>query len=182
METIGSLIRKLRSSEPKLVRQAIEELRVRGWLEDGSLKGISLCHAHLFGADLFKADLTHVDLHQADLSYADLCLSNLHGAKFGRSQMLFVNLSKADLTGADLFKVNMLGSRNVLPEQLRSAKRLYGAILPHGGIYDGRYQLSGDLEFARWGRIDIHDNEAMAEFYGVSLIAYLRGQEESHLV
>jgi hypothetical protein len=53
---------------------------------------------------------------------------------------------------------------------------LFGAIMPDGGTYDGRYNLKGDLEFARWGQVDIDDPVEMAEFFGVSLEDYLEGQ------
>ena len=50
--------------------------------------------------------------------------------------------------------------------------------MPDGDIYDGRYNLEGDLEFARWwGRAIAEDHQAMAYFYGVSLETYIRGQE-----
>ena len=52
---VMDLVRKLRSPESKLVLEAVEALRARGWLEDGSLRGVVLCHAHLERADLCKA-------------------------------------------------------------------------------------------------------------------------------
>jgi hypothetical protein len=53
MAGVMDLIRKMRSPETKLVLEAIAELRARGWLEDGSLRGVLLCHAHLEGSDLY---------------------------------------------------------------------------------------------------------------------------------
>jgi len=177
MSTIGALIRKLRSPEEKVVRRAIAELRVRGWLEDGSLSGVALCHAHFRGADLFNANLSGVDLHQADLSWAELSMANLGGALLVRAQLQSANLSRTCLEGADLFKANLLGVRNLELDQLRSVNRLFGAIMPDAEIYDGRYNLIGDLEFARWGRVDLNDPQAIADFFGVPLDAYLQGRE-----
>jgi uncharacterized protein YjbI with pentapeptide repeats len=177
MVTVLELIRKLRSPENKTVLQAIEELRVRGWLEDGSLKGIPLLHAHLQGADLLKADLTNVDLHQAHLEGTNLSMANLSGVKFARANLEGANLSDSILEGADFFKANLLDVRNLTDEQLSRAKRLYGATMPDGLTYDGRYNLEGDLEFARWGRVNLEDPEAMAYFLGISLETYQRGQE-----
>jgi uncharacterized protein YjbI with pentapeptide repeats len=177
MVTVMDLIRKLRSPENKTVLQAIEELRVRGWLEDGSLKGILLCHAHLQGADLIKADLSKADLHQAHLEGANLSMSNLSGVKFARANMEGANFSNANIEGADLFKANLLDGCNLTDEQLTRVKRLYGATMPDGNIYDGRYNLEGDLEFARWGRVDVSDPAAMAYFLGISVETYQRGQE-----
>ncbi|MEJ2562571.1 MAG: pentapeptide repeat-containing protein [Anaerolineales bacterium] len=182
MSTVMQLIRKLRNPENKIVLQAVAELRARGWLEDGSLKGIPLCYAHLQNADLFKANLTKVDLHQANLESADLSLANLQDAKLARAKMCNANFDEAFLQGADFFKANLHGAHNLNERQLTQVKRLWGAIMPDGASYDGRYNLSGDLEFARWGKIDIADQEAMADFLGVPLEVYLRGQERTRLV
>ena len=177
MVTVIELIRKLRSPENKRVLQAIEELRVRGWLEDGSLKSIPLCHVHMQGADLLKANLSNVDLHQAHLEWADLSMADLSGCKLTRVNLQGANLSRTNLKNADLFKANLKDTRNLTDEQLSSVKRLWGAIMPDGSSYDGRFQLAGDIEFAKWGKVDVEDPKAMAEFFGVSLEVYLRGQE-----
>jgi hypothetical protein len=180
MVTKMDLVRKLRSTENKIVLQAVEELRVRGWLEDGSLKSIPLCHVHMEGADLLRADLSQIDFHQADLHEADLSMANLSGARLTRANLQAANLSHADLSNADLFKANLKEARNLTDRQLMQAKRLWGAVMPNGDTYDGRYNLAGDLEFAQWGRVDARDPHAMAEFLRVPLDVYLEGQEISH--
>jgi len=178
MATLMELIRKLRSPDNKIVLQAIEELRARGWLEDGSLKGIPLCHAHMQGADLFKANLTSVDLHQAHMDATDLSLANLSGARLTRTDLRGADLNRANLDGTDLFKANLCEVRNLTPEQLLDAKRLWGAVMPDGSTYDGCYNLLGDLDFAKWGGVDPTNVVAMAEFFGVELTVYLKGQEQ----
>jgi hypothetical protein len=177
MVTIIELIRKLRSPENKRVLQAVEELRVRGWLEDGSLDGVLLCHVHMEGADLINANLSNVDLHQAHLEFADLSMADLKKAKLSRTNLQGANLSGADLREADLFKANLKDALNLTDDQLSQAKRLYGAVMPDGTTYDGRFNLEGDISFAKWGKVDIDDPKAMAYFYGVSLKTYLDGQE-----
>lgn len=179
MVTRMDLVKKLRSSNNKDVLTAIEQLRVRGWLEDGSLNNLPLCHVHMQGADLLSADLAKVDFHQADLQGADLRNANLNKAKLTRVNLQGANLSKANLEGADMFKANLKDVRNLMDEQLTSAHRLFGATMPNGEPYDGRFNLTGDLEFARWGRVDIDNPQAMAEFFGVSLELYLEGQNQS---
>lgn len=176
MITVMDLVRKLRHTDNKRVLQAVEELRVRGWLSDGSLGGIPLCHVHMQGADLLGANLSHIDFHQAELTRADLSMANLSGARLTRADLREANLSQADLSGADLFKANLEGAHNLTDDQLSKAKRLWGAIMPDGNCYDGRYNLAGDLDFARWGRIDPNDPQAMADFLRVPLEVYLRGQ------
>ena len=176
MTGVMDLVRKMRSPENKLVLEAVAELRARGWLEDGSLRGVMLCHAHLEGADLYKANLSDVDLHQAHLEGADLGLADLTKAKLTRTSLRGVNLSQADLSGADLFKADLSDSRNLTDKQLARAKRLCFASMPDGTPYNGRFNLQGDIDLARWGKVDPEDPAAMAYFLGVSLENYLRGQ------
>lgn len=177
MTKIMDLVRKLSSPENKRVLETIEELRVRGWLGDGSLAGVPLCHVHMENADLLGADLHNVDFHQAHLQWADLSQANLSGTKLTRANLHGANMSETNLAGADLFKANLTEVRNLTDAQLVQAKRLWGAIMPDGETYDGRYNLQGDREFAAWGRVDINDPEAMAKFLGVELAVYLKGQE-----
>ena len=177
MAKIMDLIRLLRNPENKRVLQAVEELRVRGWLCDGMLANVPLCYVYLQNADLLGADFHNVDFHQAHLQWTDLRQANLSGAKLTRTNLQGANMSQTNLTGTDLFKANLLEVRNLTDEQLAVAKRLWGAIMPDGKTYDGRFNLPGDLEFAKWGRVDVDDPEAMAKFLEVSLETYLRGQE-----
>lgn len=177
MNTPMNLIRKLRSSDNQRVIQAIEELRVRGWLSDGSLNNIPICGAQMQHADLQDADLKNVDLHQGQLEHAQLCQANLTGARLMRANLRNANFSDAILTNADLFKADLQNARNLTHEQLAAAKRLWGAIMPDGTSYDGCFNLAGDLEFAKWGRVNVSDPQAMADFLRIPLETYLRGQE-----
>lgn len=179
MFSLTELINKLRSRDNRRALEAVEELRVRGWLCDGSLRQIALCQAELQGADLMSADLAHADFHQAHLEYADLSMADLRGAKLTRTSLHGANLSQAQLTGADLYKANLRDAGNLSHSQLSKTKRLWGATMQDGNPYDGRYNLSGDLAFAIWAKVDVDDPEAMADFYGVPLEDYLRGQEQA---
>lgn len=177
MVTKIEVINKLRSGESKYALQAVEEMRVRGWLFDGSLSGTPLCRAELEGADLMKAKLDGVDFHQANLENADLRMCDLRISKMVRANLQGANLSEADLTRADLYKADLRGAHNLTGVQLSKVKRLMGARMPDGQYYDGRFNLPGDLALAEWGKIDIHDPGQMANFYGVSLEDYLDGQK-----
>jgi uncharacterized protein YjbI with pentapeptide repeats len=147
MKTLLQLIEKLRSPDNRIAMQAVEELRARGWLEDGALAGASLCHVHLQNADLFRASLPGADLRQADLRWADLGLINLQGARLARANLYQADFSLADLRGADLFKANLQQARNLTADQLAQATRLRGAIMPDGRCYDGCFGLPGDGDF-----------------------------------
>ncbi len=173
---VMQLIRKLHSPDSKHVLQAIEELRARGWLSDGSLRGASLQYVHLEGADLYKANLENADLQHAQMDGANLSLANLQGANLSLANLQAADLSRANLAGAILFRANLRGVRNLKEEQLTQTHRLRGATLPDGNRYDGRFNLEGDIEFAAAAGIDISDAAAMAEYYGVSVKEYEEGQ------
>jgi uncharacterized protein YjbI with pentapeptide repeats len=176
------LISQLRDPDGHDVKQAVEELRTCGMLSDGSLCGIALCQAALQNANLEKADLRYVDLHQATLDEADLSGAKLQAAKLNRASLRGANLQDADLTNADLYKVNLHGARNLTDEQLCRMNALFGSIMPDGSVYDGRFNLFGDLARARWAKVNTEDPKSMAEFYGVPLDAYTLGQTKRDLV
>ena len=173
MQTKLELINKILSLENKRSLEAIEELRIRGWLTDGSLHGVALCQAQLEHADLMGADLRNVDFHQSNLDLADLSKARLNGTKFNRASLQRANFDQADLTHANLYKANLQGARNLADEQLSLVNQLLGAILPDGKVYSGCFNLPGDLGRARWAKVNIDDPKEMAEFYGVSLGEYM---------
>ena len=177
MFTKLELINKVRSTDNKTALLAIEEMRIRGWLTDGTLRGIALIRAQFQGADLIEADLSFIDFHQAEMAYVDLSNANLNGTKLTRANLIGANLSETNLTNANLYKTNLRGCRNLTVEQLSKVKRLWGAIMPDGESYDGRYNLPADLELAHLRGVVKDDDQAMAEFYGVSLEIYRNGQK-----
>ncbi len=178
MPTKLELINKIHMLENKSTLQAIEELRVRGWLTDGSLRGEALCQAQMSNADLMGADLRNVDFHQASLEYADLRRARLNSAKFNRASLYRANFSEADLTNADLYKANLRGAQNLTRQQLAGVNQLLGAIMPDGSTYAGRFNLPGDLARARWAKIDVNDPHSMADFYGVTLDEFLNAHKQ----
>ena len=178
MLTKLELINKILKLENKSTLQAVEELRVRGWLTDGALRGMALCQAQMENADLMGADLRNVDFHQATLDFADLCKAQLNGAKLNRASLQRVNFDHADLTYADLYKANLRGARNLTAQQLSSVRQMLGVIMPDGSTYDGRFNLAGDLARACWAKVNLDDQESMAEFYGVTLQEYLRARTQ----
>lgn len=177
MVTIIELLDKLWSGDNELALQALRELGVQGWLSNGSLRGIAICRATLQGAELKNADLSNVDLHQAHLEFSDLSMTNLQGAKLIRANLSNANFKQADLSGADLYKANLSEAQNLTDEQLAKVKRLWGATMPDGKPYDGRYNLEGDLNLARLMSVDIDDPKKMAVFFGISLETYVLGQQ-----
>ncbi len=178
MATKIELINKLRSPEKKVALQALEDLRARGWLSDGSLRGITLCKADLHDVDFMEADLTNADFHSANLECVDFSKSQLRASKFTRANLFGANFDKANLTNVDFYKANLRGARNLTAEQLLRVKVLYGAIMPDGSTYNGQFNLAGDLGLAKWAKVNLDDSLEMANFYGVSIEAYLEGQKQ----
>lgn len=104
LERKDELIFQLGSEEPVVAKQAARMLRYKGWLKDGSLRGISLYLANLSGVHLIGADLTG-----ANLAGVDFTGSFLAGANFTDADLSNANLSGANLIGADLTRADLGG-------------------------------------------------------------------------
>lgn|GEM_PF-471186 len=174
--TDAHIIRMLRSPENGRALSAVDELRTRGRLSDGTLEWCHLRFVHLRGANLSKASLQNADLSMADLKGANMVDANLQSARLTGADLEKATLTGANLRGALLARANLTQVHDIDKNQLIQASRLRGARLPNGERYDGRYCLSGDLSDAEILRVDSNDVEAMARFYGVSAADYVRGQ------
>jgi len=166
------LIRKLRSTDNNVVIRAVEEMRARGHLNDGSLKWIYLRFVKMQGADLHGADLRSADLNMAHLQRANLNAANLQSTKLNKANLRGAVLFEAKLEGASLTNAILQGTQGLTDRQLAQSSSLRGAMMPDGSRYDGRFNLAGDLADARLWRVDIKDPIAMAEFYCVSVEEY----------
>lgn len=147
---------RLRDPDPDVALAALDELRERGWVENGYLRDVSLSDANLPGADLSQA--------------------NLRGTNFGRANLRGANLTDAQLHGALMGRVNLEGVSTVNDKQLAQPVSLLEATMPDGTRYDGRYRLPLDLDLAPREARKANDAERMAAFYGVSVEEYLEGQ------
>lgn len=175
--SIGQLIRKLRSSDCMLVARAVEELRKRGRLSDGTLAWSNLRYVHLKNTDLSTINLRKADLSMADLQATNLSYGHLEGTRLHQANLRQVNLHKTELKGAILSNAILQGAQNLTIEQLATASRLRGAMMPDGSRYDGRFNLSSDLADAHFLGLDLHKPAEIANFYGVTLQDYSVGQE-----
>jgi len=162
------IIYKLHSFNNKEATQALDELRERGCLADGTLNNIDLRHGHLQNANLACASLLHVNLSMVDLRWADLYGADLESAQLNNSNLYRSNMDRVNLSGASLIKTNLQDVQNLNENELGKAHSLRGSTMPDGSIYDGFFSLQGDLQMAVNRNIDPGDVEAMAEFYGVS--------------
>jgi uncharacterized protein YjbI with pentapeptide repeats len=173
---IDELLNKVRTNENLVALDAVDTLREQGWLTDGSLQGVALCKAPLQNANLEKANLCCAGLHQSNLSWVNLSGANLRATKLSLCNIDGADLKDAKIENADFYKASLRGVRNLTDNQMRLAARFWGAIMPNGERYDGRFSLFGDLALAEWNNVNTNDPQAMADFYQVPLEVYLEGQ------
>lgn len=131
------LIARMGSAVHDVAIEAVEELRRRGWLTDGSLQGKFLPRANLLGADLMGANLERAILIKANLLGADLRFANLkraylEGANLERAIVPDANLRGAFLHNATLQEASLqnadLSGAEILGTDLK------GAILRHANL------------------------------------------------
>lgn len=131
------LIRQLRSRDHQFGLLAVEELKERGWLRDGSLQ---------------ESDLMGVNLHEADLAFADLQESRLYRANLQKADLLRAELQEADMAFADLKGANFwdanLKGTNLREASLRDLQNISMATfdelttLPNGDKWSDGYDLT----------------------------------------
>lgn len=158
-----SLLMQLGSPNRDAAAEAVRLLRMRGWLVDGSLRGIFLAQARLNGAQLWQADLSHADLMSSDLREANLHKANLEAAKLWEADLHNAELMSANLHKANLRKCDLRGVK------LWQAK-LRGAVLEHANL--ARANLRGaDLGEALLRRANLDGaNLYQANLCGVDLM------------
>lgn len=175
---LEELLRELRDSASRAdAADVIDMLRMRGWLEDGSLKNVMLQGCTLRDVDLVGAMLADADMDECDLNGADLDAADLTGASLHDGDLRYTNLAGADLSGADLIGADLTGAdlqmanltdAQVEEAQLLDAHRLWGAWMPDGSRYDGRFRLRGDLAAARAEGLNPDDDNSMRGWYDFS--------------
>lgn len=179
------LIAKLGSKNNAVATDALHELDTEGWLSDGSLQSAFLLSCNLdgnsfSGADLKQASFSFGSLRDTTWFEADLQGTFLDHANLSNARLSMhaqgPHYAEADLNGATLFSANLSGAK-VRHEQLCRVRSLWGATMPDGQLYDGRYNLSEDIEgFLKYAR-DPNSPSEWADYYGVSLVRYVEGQK-----
>lgn len=146
-QTYERLVREMHSRYNQFALQAIEELRVLGWLSDGRLRGHDLRGSNWRDANLYQANLLECDLQRVQFDNADLYEANLTGAKVSADQL---RRSKT-MRYAIMPNGEKYDGRYNLPHDLNL-------------MHDPRFKT------------DPSNEEQVAKFYGVDVEAYLRGQ------
>ncbi len=101
------LLRLMASHYNVIVLQAVDELKMNGWLYDGTLRGARLWEADWQGADIPHADLQEAKLWKANLRGAGLWQANLANAYMHDAYLVGTKLQHANLMGADLQSANL---------------------------------------------------------------------------
>jgi uncharacterized protein YjbI with pentapeptide repeats len=151
---IANQIRKLTSSQSESRAAGFEELVSARCFTSGELEGRRMDEVDLSMGQLSGARLSNTTLISASLDRAVLIGADLK----------YAVLIDATLSGANMTKVNLLGAR-VSESQLQQCGMLWGATMPDGTNYDGRFRLDGDLGYARSLGVDVADEGDLSEFY-----------------
>ena len=161
-----------------------------------NLEGVNFKGAHLGGANFYRANLKKSNfsdcfLDEAKFNYAivwnaNFVSTNLRKSNFENSSLWQSNLQNSFLQdcsfhNSDMKGVDFSNANKLTVEQLINMGELRGSILPDGSLYNGMYQLKGDIEKARERGINIDDDNKMAEFYGVSLESYRMGRNSNNI-
>jgi len=175
------LIGKLGSAINTEARRAAEELRVLGWLSDGTLSEIELVNANLEGVDLRGANLRGAKLHRANLHGAKLSDADLSGAFLIAADLRDASCVRLKVEDAHLAGADLTGCKQLGRQTLACAARLKGTIMPDGSRYNGCFCLDGDLyqfeKYTSTRKLDDTDPAIIAEWYGIETEAYVKGQQ-----
>ncbi|GAB5492103.1 MAG: hypothetical protein Phog2KO_23180 [Phototrophicaceae bacterium] len=111
-------------------------------------------------------------------AYGWLQDGSLYGWFIQRANFDGIHLEDANVNGLGLFRCSLKDVR-ITEEQLAQLNDLRLTHMPDGNLYDGRFCLSGDIEWARtkYG-IDfmVARIETLAEYYEVSTEDFIEGQ------
>lgn len=113
--------------------EAVRLLTLKGWLEDGSLKGQRFWNADLRGAELMRANLSGSSLMMAHLEGARLFHANLDGATLTTASLQGAFMDETSLIRADLGGAQLQGSILMLAD-------LRGAILTNADLFGAHLQ------------------------------------------
>lgn len=86
------LVRRLQSRYNHTALQAVEELRVLGYLSDGTLRKRNLRGSNWVDANMYEADLRGSDLGNAVLERADFVLANLKDVNVKPEQLITTDI------------------------------------------------------------------------------------------
>lgn len=135
-----SLISKLENPDNGIVKQTVQELRTRGWLQDGSLYGWFIQKANFEGIKMKVADMNGVGLYRC----------NLKNTEFRVDQFMVMN----DLRRSTMPDGTFYDGRYCLKGDIAWANKNYGINFMSATVAEmaGYYEVSEEvfIEGQRW--------------------------------
>lgn len=106
---------KLGSTNKLIAEMALSELRSKGWLTDGSLRGrkfnrLDLSYMDLSGADLQESEIIRSNLEGANLNGVRLSKSTIVASNFKRAKLINAEISEARIDFVDFRNCNARNS------------------------------------------------------------------------
>jgi uncharacterized protein YjbI with pentapeptide repeats len=160
------LLRDIGCGDHGIALRAVIEITEKNLHRNGFLRHRIFQGAKLAGAELINADLSYSMFHYSDFTGVCLAGTKLKMTCFWHAKLCGVDFVYADLTDADFVYADLTDAR-VTVQQLQLAYRLQGARLPNGKIYDGRFNLPGDIQDAQVSGVDVNNPTAMANWYAM---------------
>ena len=142
------LILQMGSPDNGFAREAVRQIKQRGWLYDGTIRNAHLVEANLIKANMDYANLENAWLILAKLNGARLISANLKNAQLASAKLNEAMIFDANLEQADLrdthFEKAMLFDSNLSQANLHNA-HLQGALYNKNTIWpiDFDPKLSG---------------------------------------
>jgi len=161
------LLRDINCGDHGIALRAILEITQQKLHQKGFLRYRIFQSVQLEEADLLSADLSYSSFHSSALSWVSFYSAILKNASFWHCDMNYVDFRNADLTGAH-FTYSDLHHARVTLQQMKSVDKLHGSHLPNGKLYDGRFNLAGDISVAQQLGFDITDEAVMKKFFALS--------------
>jgi len=170
------LLRDIGCGDHGIALRAVLDITANNLHQKGFLRYRIFENAKLAGAMLIGADLSHSSFHHSDFTGAELFGARLQMTCFWHAILRGVDLRDANTTDTDFIYADLTDAL-VTPQQLQLAYRLHGARLPNGKIYDGRFNLKGDIQDAQVLGVDINSPVTMANWYAMPYDQFMRSMD-----
>ena len=167
------LLRDIGCGDHGIALRAVLDITANNLHQKGFLRYRIFENAKLAGAMLVGADLSHSSFYHSDFTGAELFGARLQMTSFWGGTLRGVDLRDATLSGSRFTYVDLTDAR-ITPKQLQEANRLQGTRLPNGKIYDGRFNLPGDIQDAQTLGVDVNNPVAMANWYAMPYDQFMR--------
>jgi uncharacterized protein YjbI with pentapeptide repeats len=156
-----------------------------------NLENAQLHDFHLSNSNLTYGNFKNANLNGVILDGSDITEANLEGARFHRSSLRNATIRSGlsvthMLKGAEFVEADLTGAKflgifdGIMTESyhphLIVTSRLQRTVMPNGQLYNGCYNLEGDIYHAKALGYDPSNPIDMTNFYEISVTEYVDGQ------